>query len=105
MNKNEAPLNKEGCHWGSSISQSKAQSLSVSVDMDTNKMQLKLRAIAKHAEALADELDAIDNAWLCECGSDYYREEVTKADGQVYQIERTCYQCGAVYLMPLESDD
>ena len=37
------------------------QSLSISVDMETNKMQLKLRAIAKHAEALANELDVIDN--------------------------------------------
>ncbi len=36
-------------------------------------MQLKLRAIAKHAEALADELDVIDNAWECEyCGHDEY---------------------------------
>lgn len=35
--------------------------LSISVDMNTDKLQLKLRAIAKHVEALADELDAIDN--------------------------------------------
>lgn len=35
--------------------------ITVSVDMDTDKMQLKLRAIAKHVGALADELDAIDN--------------------------------------------
>lgn len=34
--------------------------ITVSVDMDTDKMQLKLRAIAKHVGALADELDAID---------------------------------------------
>ena len=37
-----------------------SKSLSISFDMDTDKMQLKLRAIAKHAGALADELDAID---------------------------------------------
>lgn len=35
--------------------------ITVSVDMDTDKMQLKLRAIAKHTEALADELDVIDS--------------------------------------------
>lgn len=35
--------------------------ITVSVDMDTDKMQLKLRAIAKHVSALADELDNIDN--------------------------------------------
>ena len=39
--------------------------LSISVDMDTNKMRLKLRAIAKHTEALADELDAIDSDDKC----------------------------------------
>ncbi|WP_342550949.1 hypothetical protein MKX57_09345 [Lysinibacillus sp. FSL M8-0216] len=39
-----------------------SKSLSISVDMDTDKMQLKLRAIAKHVGALADEFDAIDNA-------------------------------------------
>ncbi|MBX8942485.1 hypothetical protein [Lysinibacillus sp. K60] len=38
-----------------------SKSLSISVDMDTEKMQLKLRAIAKHVGALADELDAINN--------------------------------------------
>ncbi|BAK15840.1 translation initiation factor 2, gamma subunit [Solibacillus silvestris StLB046] len=37
------------------------QSISVAVEADTNKLQLKLRAIAKHTAALADELDAIDN--------------------------------------------
>lgn len=37
------------------------QSIAIAVEADTNKLQLKLRAIAKHTEALADELDAIDN--------------------------------------------
>lgn len=31
-----------------------------SLDLDTNKIQLKLRAIAKYTEALADELNNID---------------------------------------------
>lgn len=39
--------------------------LSILVDMNTDKLQLKLRAIAKHCEALADELDAIDNVFIC----------------------------------------
>lgn len=38
-----------------------SKALSIQVDMDTDKMQLKLRAIAKHVSALADELDNIDN--------------------------------------------
>ncbi|WGT38258.1 hypothetical protein QH639_20955 [Lysinibacillus sp. 1 U-2021] len=42
-----------------------SKSLSISVDMNIDKMQLKLRAIAKHTEALADELDSIDNGIEC----------------------------------------
>lgn len=33
----------------------------ISVDFDSTKFAQKLRVIAKHAEALANELDAIDN--------------------------------------------
>ncbi|WP_193767082.1 hypothetical protein [Lysinibacillus parviboronicapiens] len=39
----------------------KAKGITVSLDMDTDKMQLKLRTIAKHGGAFADELDAIDS--------------------------------------------
>lgn len=42
--------------------ESKGQSNTVDVDINTNKMQLKLRAIAKHCEALSNELDAISNS-------------------------------------------
>ena len=67
------------------------QSFSISVDVDTNKMQLKLRAIAKHTAALADELDAIDNAWQCsECGSNSY---TTLFDGTNI-VMCTCDGCG-----------
>jgi len=69
--------------------------ITVSVDMDTDKMQLKLRAIAKHVGALADELDAIDNAWQCDCGStefvDFY------SDSKV--IRRECEKCSEQYAM------
>ena len=34
--------------------------LTIDVTADTNNLSAKLRAIAKHATALADELDAID---------------------------------------------
>ncbi len=40
---------------------SSIRNLSIDVAVNIDKMQLKLRAIAKYAEALADELDAIDN--------------------------------------------
>lgn len=39
---------------------SSARNLSIDVAINTDKMQLKLRAIAKHAGALVDELDTID---------------------------------------------
>ncbi len=35
-------------------------SLSIELNVDTNKMADKLKAIAKHANALANELEAID---------------------------------------------
>jgi len=41
---------------------SSTRNLSIDVLVNTDKMQLKLRAIAKHTAALADELDAIDNS-------------------------------------------
>lgn len=37
------------------------KSIEIKLDADTNKLSLKLKAIAKHAEALANELDAIDS--------------------------------------------
>lgn len=74
---------------------SSARNLSIDVAMNTDNLQLKLRAIAKHTEALADELDAIDNAWQCDCGStefvDFY------SDSKV--IRRECEKCSEQYAM------
>lgn len=39
--------------------------ITLSLDVDTDKMQLKLRAIAKYVGALADELDNIDKDIEC----------------------------------------
>ena len=76
------------------------QSISIAVDADTEKLQLKLRAIAKHAEQLANELDAIDNAWQCECGSfayvDLYHDNTV--------VERTCSECNERYAYPNNDD-
>jgi len=47
------------------------KALSIQVDMDTYKMQLKLRAIAKHVSALADELDNIDKDINCPVTRDH----------------------------------
>lgn len=38
-------------------------------DIDTSSIEKKLRAIAKHATALADELKEIDAATCPQCGS------------------------------------
>ena len=38
----------------------KVPGLSIDVSVDTDNLSVKLRTIAKHATALADELDAID---------------------------------------------
>lgn len=73
--------------------------LSISVDMDTRNMQLKLRAIAKHTEALANELDAIDSAWQCACGCTQYVDEGlinSETDAVIYE-KRVCNDCGEAY--------
>lgn len=71
---------------------SERKPLSISVDMSTDKMQLKLRAIAKHAEALANELEAIDNVVICpECGSD---DVCTLRLGEEQRLaDATCNNC------------
>ena len=61
----------------------------------SKKSLLKLRAIAKHTAALADELDAIDNAWQCECGSfDYNDIEIAS---KLYK--RTCKNCNETFVI------
>lgn len=71
------------------------QSIAIAVEVDTNKLQLKLRAIAKHAEALANELDAIDNAWQCECGATGYSD--VEIANKLY--ERTCEGCKETFVI------
>ena len=93
------PLNKEGCHWGGTISQSKKSNLSITVNVGTDKLQRKLHAIAKHAAALADELDAIDNAWQCDCGASDYTD--LHSDNQI--VERKCDKCGERYAIQLQA--
>lgn len=71
-----------------------SKSLSISVDMVTDKMQLKLRAIAKHAEALADELDQIDNAEPCgRCGC-IETETHTLCSTETTYETKYCSECG-----------
>ncbi|MFJ7736409.1 hypothetical protein ACIQ2D_08695 [Lysinibacillus sp. NPDC097287] len=69
----------------------------IEVKLDTQKLQQKLRAIAKHTEALAVELDAIDNAWQCDCGCDE-KEEIL-IDNETLFV--ACFKCGK----PIEDDE
>lgn len=64
------------------------------------KSKQRLRAIAKHAGALADELEAIDNNMKpCkECGSyNYSVGEVFVDDKELFSHYIECHDCGAKY--------
>jgi hypothetical protein len=78
----------------------KLKDLLVNIEFD-EKTNLKLRAIAKHAGALADELDAIDYGWKCSCGStDYEDTIICNADtDETVLHERMCNDCNAVVSM------
>lgn len=67
----------------------------ITIELGFNsKSKLKLRAIAKHAEALADELDAIDNRWECpRCGESNYNDYLV--DNILEQ--RICKGCNHSY--------
>lgn len=65
-----------------------------------NKSRRKLKAIAKHVGALADELEAIDNNMKpCkECGSyNYSVGEVFVDDKELFSHYIECHDCGAKY--------
>lgn len=68
----------------------------ITIDLGlSDKSVKKLRAIAKHVGALADELDEIDNSWQCECGSIDYQDSIlceTETDKVVEHI-RECKEC------------
>jgi len=52
-----------------SVKPKQNRGITIEVAVDIDKLQLKLRAIARHTEALADELDRIDNSEPCDrCG-------------------------------------
>ncbi|MEK3728629.1 hypothetical protein [Lysinibacillus sp. FSL W8-0953] len=50
----------------------KSRGITIEVGVDTDKLQLKLRAIAKHVGALADELDGIDKGIGCDNCKSYH---------------------------------
>lgn len=74
--------------------------LKVNLGLDEN-TKLKLRAIAKHAGALADELDAIDHGWKCSCGSTEYIDTIMCDAGtdEVVLHQRKCNDCHTKFSM------
>ena len=71
-----------------------AGEISITLDMESGKMQRQLRAIAKHAEALADELREIDQEVCPECGSIHYQTTTAHADGVEVARASACDDCG-----------
>ena len=68
--------------------------VSIDVDMHTDTLQLKLRVIARHTAALADELDKIDKYILCpECG-DLIDKITFYTDDKPFHSSSICSNCG-----------
>lgn len=71
----------------------KGKNLEIQVDISSNVLSAKLRAIAKHTEALANELDDIDNTEQClECGGLLTKTEL-KHDDSIVSTEFKCEVC------------
>jgi len=66
----------------------------ITVDIETGTTERKLRAISKHTEALADELNHIDEFTCSECGSDHVCKTTAKSDHNNYTITYECNDCG-----------
>ncbi|MFJ7983082.1 hypothetical protein ACIQ1D_22815 [Lysinibacillus xylanilyticus] len=73
--------------------------ITIGLEFDS-KSKLKLRAIAKHVGALADELDRIDNAWMCDCGSTEYK--TTFEDN--FLMDNQCMGCGKHFSLPIDDE-
>jgi len=74
--------------------------ITIGLEFDS-KSKLKLRAIAKHAGALADELDVIDDMKECPaCGSIEY--ETIYEDNVI--TDNQCMGCGKHFSLPIEDE-
>ena len=68
--------------------------LTIGIEANTNQLQRKLRAIAKHAEALADELKAIDDSKCPECGGTEIECATFYKEDEVHYERCRCLTCG-----------
>lgn len=66
------------------------------VSINTNKLQAQIKAIAKHAEALADELEQIEIEECPDCGARGNKMTV-RADNEVAFEKYDCPNCGCRY--------
>ncbi|OXS66089.1 hypothetical protein B1B04_24400 [Lysinibacillus sp. KCTC 33748] len=85
----------------------KVEGITIELGFD-DKSKLKLRAIAKHVGALADELDKIDNLKECEACGSYNTVTETLADGEtreVISVFKKCDDCGNELPTRLEGSD
>lgn len=69
-----------------------AKGITIDLDMNTNNLSAKLKAITKHAEALANELDAIDAAKCPNCGGTLDITELS-IDDKVVDTSAYCGNC------------
>lgn len=67
--------------------------ISITLDMESGKMQRQLRAIAKHTEALANELRGIDEEVCPECGSTELETVTVYSDNRVEESLISCNKC------------
>ena len=84
-----------------------AKGITIGLEFD-DKSKLKLRAIAKHVGALADELDRIDKLKECEACGSYNAATTTLTDGnthEVLSVIRKCEDCGNELPIHLEGSE
>ncbi|GLY09587.1 hypothetical protein [Pseudobacillus badius] len=66
----------------------------ITVDINTIKFARKLKAIAKHAKALADELDEIEKSFCPQCGEGMSRATDLNDGSQPVTEKAFCSSCG-----------
>ncbi|GAB0169184.1 hypothetical protein LSPCS325_26210 [Lysinibacillus sp. CTST325] len=70
----------------------KVGDITINLSFD-DKSKLRLRAISKHTEALADELDRIENMKECPACGSYKTTTVTLTDGEACEAISGIVKC------------
>lgn len=68
----------------------------ISVNINTNKLQAQLKVIAKHTQALAEELEQIETEACPDCGTPGEKIKVIADDVAVAE-HYECLNCGCKY--------